>query len=228
MTIDHRKHKRVILKRPVTINSSLSLMGLDLSEGGIYIHTGRSFPAGLSVDLMLPLDKGTIRTKAVVQHTQVGIGMGLKFVGLSEGDLAIIKDFIINSTATPAEVKRSRVLVVDDNAASRRMNKSRLVLDGFTVAEAADGLEAIALLEREVISLVVLDLYMDKLDGFKVLSIMRQKEKTMNIPVLVLSGRNNPEEIDRAMNAGATEFLPKMTTTPVKLSERVKQYLSSR
>ena len=85
-----------------------------------------------------------------------------------------------------------------------------------------------ALLEKEVINLVVLDLYMDKMDGFKVLSIMRQKPKMINIPVLVFSARTNPEEIERAMNAGATEFLPKMITTPVKLSERVKQYHSSR
>ncbi len=228
MGLENRKHKRVVLKRPVTINNSLSLMGLDLSEGGIYVHTGRSFPVGLVLDLLLPLDKGDIKVKARVQHAQYGIGMGLMFVNLSGENLSVIRDFIEKSTATEEVVKRKKVLIVDDNASARTMNKSRLLLDGVTVLEAADGLEAIALLEKEAISLVVLDLYMDKLDGFKLLSIIRQKPAMINIPVLVFSARTNPQEVDRAMSAGATEFLPKMTTTPVKLSERVKQYLASR
>lgn len=228
MAVNNRKHKRIILKRLVTINDSLKLMGLDLSEGGIYIHTGLSFSIGLSVDLLLPLDKGDIKTKARVQHTQHSIGMGLMFISLSSKDLSLIRDFIDNSTEEQSEVIKKKVLIVDDNASSRRMNKSKLVLDGFTVLEAADGLEAIAILEKEVVNLIVLDLIMEKLDGFKVLSIIRQKPKTKDIPVLVLSARSNPEEIDRAINAGATEFLPKMTTSPVKLSERLKQYLSSK
>ena len=228
MGLENRKHKRVVLKRLVTINNSLKLMGLDLSEGGIYIHTGRSFPIGLTVDLILPLDKGDIKIRARVQHTQHSIGMGLMFINLSSEYLSIIRDFIENSTEKQSEVIRKKVLVVDDNASSRRMNKSKLVLEGFTVLEAADGLEAIAILEKEVINLIVLDLYMEKLDGFKVLSIIRQKPVMEDIPVLVLSARSNPKEVDRAMNAGATEFLPKMTTTPVKLCERVRQYLSSR
>lgn len=228
MRLENRKHKRVILKRLVTLNDSLKMMGLDLSEGGIYVHTGRFFPVGLTLDLLLPLDKGDIKIKARVQHTQYGIGMGLMFIDLSSENLSVIRDFIENSSVKQEEAIKKKVLIVDDNASSRRMNKSKLVLDGFEVLEAADGFEAIALLEKEAISLVVLDLYMDKLDGFKVLSIMRQKPAMINIPVLVFSARTNPKEIERAMSAGATEFLPKMITTPVKLSERVKQYHLSR
>ena len=228
MGLENRKHKRVVLKRLVTINNSLKLMGLDLSEGGIYVHTGRSFPIGLTVDLQLPLDKGDIKLKARVQHSQHSIGMGLMFVGISSENLAAITDFIENFTEPQSEVGKKKILLVDDNATSRKINKSKLILDGFTVLEANDGLDAIAILKKEAINLVVLDLHMEKLDGFKVLSIMRQDPEMKDIPVLVLSARSNPEEVNRAMDAGATEFLAKMTTTPVKLSARLKQYLSSR
>lgn len=226
--MEKRRHKRVILKRPVTINNSLSLMGLDLSEGGIYVHTGRSFPVGLTLDLQLPLDKGVVKTKAVVRHAQYGIGMGLMFIDLSSENLSVIRDFIEKSTVKNADVTRNKVLIVDDDAGSRRMNKSKLILDGFTVLEAADGIEAIAVVEKEVISLVVLDLNMDRLDGFKVLSVIRQKPSMGNIPVLVFSASTGAQEVDRAMIAGATEFLPRMTTTPAKLSNRVKEYFSCR
>jgi PleD family two-component response regulator len=69
---------------------------------------------------------------------------------------------------------------------------------------------------------------MERMDGFKVLSMMRQKPEWSKIPVLVFSGRSSSGEIDRALSAGATEFLSKMTTSPAKLSARVKIHLSSK
>ncbi len=228
MGIENRKQKRVVLRRDVIINNALKVKGLDLSEGGIYVHTGRSFPAGSVVDVSLPLDSGTLTVRAKVQHSQDGVGMGLMFVGLTPGKLAYIREFIDNAAEEVSQVSRKKILVVDDNALSRRMNRSKLALDGFSVTEAADGLEAITVLEQQQVSLVVLDLYMEKLDGYKVLSIMRQKSEWRDIPVLVLSARTSSEEVDRAIHAGATEFLPKVTTSPHKLSERIRRHLESK
>ena len=228
MGVEKRKQKRVVLKREVVINKSLKAMGLDLSEGGIYVHTGRSISQGTSVDVSIPLGKETLHLKARVQHSEERVGMGLMFLDPTAQQLASLRNFIEAATESSAEVLKKKVLVVDDNAMNRTMNKSRLVLDGFTVLEAGDGMEAISIMEKEEVNLVVLDLYMDKLDGFKVLSLMRQKPGWKDIPVLVFSARGIPAEIDKAMAAGATEFLIKMTTTPVKLSERVKQHLSSK
>ncbi len=228
MGIENRKQKRVVLRRDIMINNSLRVKGLDLSEGGIYVHTGRSFPSGSVVDVSLPLNSAILAVKARVQHSQDGVGMGLMFVGLTPGKLAHIREFIDNAAEETSQVAREKILVVDDNALSRRMNKSRLSLDGFSVTEAGDGMEAIAILEKHQVSLVILDLYMEKLDGYKVMSIMRQKPGWTDIPVLVLSARATSEEVDRAIHAGATEFLPKMTTSPHKLSERVRRHLESK
>lgn len=68
---------------------------------------------------------------------------------------------------------------------------------------------------------------MDKLDELKVLSIIKSKPEWRNIPVLIFSGRSSKVEIEKAMNAGAADFLVKMMTSPVKLSERVKLRLAS-
>jgi two-component system chemotaxis response regulator CheY len=108
------------------------------------------------------------------------------------------------------------------------MNKSKLTLDGFSVIEAKDGVEALDLLAKEKIDLMVLDLYMERLDGYKVLSVMRQNPQWQNIPVLVLSARSSSDEVDKAITAGATEYLVKMTTSPVKLSQRIKAYLRNK
>ena len=121
--------------------------------------------------------------------------------------------------------EKKKVLIVDDNDMTRRINKSKLMLDGFTVLEAIDGVEAIKILETKVPDVIVLDLHMEKMDGFKVLALLKGSPRWKDIPVIVFSARVTPLEIERAMSAGADEFLVKMTTSPAKLSERVKGIL---
>ncbi len=228
MNIEHRKQKRVVLKQVITIDGSIKAVGLDLSSGGLYVHTGRHFPVGTTVSVSLHLFGDAMSAHARVQHAKESIGMGLQFIDLTPWQQLTIERYIDSRIESPSAVAKKKVLIADDNATARRMNQSRLVADGFSVVEAADGLEALAMLEKESIQLVILDLYMERLDGFKVLSMMRQKPEWSKIPVLVLSGRSSPGEIDKALNAGATEFLSKMTTSPVKLSARVRIHLSSK
>jgi len=117
-------------------------------------------------------------------------------------------------------------MLVDDNESTRRMNKSRLVLDGYAVHEAIDGRHALAVLEKEKVDLVILDLSREPLDWQEMLSAIRHKPEWKEIPVLVLSPRSSSDEMKRAVDAGATEFLVKMMTPPLKLSQRVKAHLS--
>jgi two-component system chemotaxis response regulator CheY len=225
---EKRKQKRVVLRKVVTINNYLRVMGLDLSEGGLYVHTGRSIKPGTVVDVSFPLQIGCVSLKARVQHSAEGVGMGLMFMNLDPKTLTMLRAFIDSSSIPLAEAVKKKVLIVDSIAMHRRINRSRLVLDGFTVLEAGNGPEAVAILEKEQIDLVVLELYMDNLDGFKFLWLIRKNPLWKDIPVLVLSARSTPAEIDKAVTAGATEFLAKVTTTPVKLCERVKQHLLSK
>jgi len=228
MGIEHRKQKRVILRKYVVINGTLRVMGLDLSEGGLYVHTGRSFKPGTRVDVSIPLSETPVNLTASVKHSEDCIGMGLMFLETSPDALAEIRQYMDCHAENHADIAKKKVLIVNDNALSRRMTKSRLILDGFTVLEANDSFQAITVLEKGQASLVVLDLYMERMDGFKFLTLMRQHTDWKEIPVLVLSARNTPDEIEQVINAGATEFLPKVTTEPAKLSERIQQYLSSK
>ena len=69
-------------------------------------------------------------------HCQVGIGMGLQFVELGAEQQTELKTLLTElETKSPARSKK-RILIVDDTDTVRRMNKSRLILDGFTVLEA--------------------------------------------------------------------------------------------
>lgn len=225
MGIEHRKQKRIPFKQQILINNSIMVNAIDITEGGLYVHTGRMFPSGSILDTSFFIGKHPVNLKAKVQHCQEGIGMGLEFVDLNPEQKAALKSLLTELEAKTSAAGKKRILIVDDNDSVRRMNKSRLVLDGFTVLEARDGIEAVKILQAEPIDLMITDLYMENMDGFKLITLTRQMPQLKDIPIIVFSARSTPETIDQAMNVGADLFLARTTTSPMKLSENVKALL---
>jgi signal transduction histidine kinase/DNA-binding response OmpR family regulator len=86
--------------------------------------------------------------------------------------------------------ERSSVLVVDDDIALRRLVIETLARDGGELREAADGVEALAMIAVRPPDVLVLDLAMPKLDGFGVLEQLLQVDETRHMPVVVLTGRD--------------------------------------
>jgi len=100
-----------------------------------------------------------------------------------------------------------RVLVVEDDAAVRRMLERRLGAEGFEVAGAADGGAALAATESSVPDLVVLDVAMPGLDGFEVCRRLRAKGLTGG--VLMLTARDSVEDRVRGLESGADDYVVK-------------------
>ena len=73
--------------------------------------------------------------------------------------------------------------------------------------------------------MAILDIYMIPVDGLDLISHIRQMLQHMDIPVIAWAAKNTPEVIEQAVNAGATIFLPRTTTSPIKMSENVKKLL---
>lgn len=101
------------------------------------------------------------------------------------------------------------ILVVDDNAMSRKVIQFRLARDGYEVVAAVSGQDALEVIEREPIGLVFLDLLMDGMSGSEVLATLKQDERFCDIPVVIVSGVEDPAVIDECIQAGARDFLPK-------------------
>jgi len=104
------------------------------------------------------------------------------------------------------------ILVVDDEQNIRLMLRSTLETDGFVVREAADGEAAIASMEREMPSLVLLDLWMQGSDGMVVLEHLNQKPPEQRPRVIVLTAHGRVPVVVKAMRLGASDFLEKPTT----------------
>jgi two-component system sensor histidine kinase/response regulator len=101
------------------------------------------------------------------------------------------------------------VLVVDDDVILREVMSEQLSTLGWSVATAEHGEAAVALLQRDVPDLVVLDLNMPHLDGFGLLRHIRQNPRTIDLPVIVCTSQNDPEAINKAYRLGASSFITK-------------------
>jgi len=101
------------------------------------------------------------------------------------------------------------VLVVDDDPAMRLLMHESLRQAGFAVAEAEDGVAALAAVSRRQPDVLLLDVLMPKLDGFDVCLELRKKPETEHLPVLVVTGLDDEDSIRRAFESGATDFITK-------------------
>jgi signal transduction histidine kinase/CheY-like chemotaxis protein len=92
----------------------------------------------------------------------------------------------------------AQVLVVDDDAKSRDMLRRTLEKEGWSVAEAVNGREALGQLEQARPGLVLLDLMMPEMDGFEVLERMRSEDSWRDIPVIIVTAKDlTRDEVDR-------------------------------
>jgi class 3 adenylate cyclase len=113
------------------------------------------------------------------------------------------------------------LLVVDDNDDNRYTLTRRLAREGYTrVATAADGRQALALLEERHFDLVLLDIMMPEMNGYQVLERLKADERLRHIPVIMISAVDELDSVIRCIGLGAEDYLPK-PFNPVLLKARI-------
>ncbi|AQR61782.1 response regulator [Brevundimonas sp. LM2] len=103
----------------------------------------------------------------------------------------------------------ARLLFVDDDPILREFAQVNLATETARVDVAEDGLGALEALARDSYDLLLVDLEMPRLDGYGLLERLRSDPATAHLPVIVETGREDVEAIDRAYRAGATAFVTK-------------------
>ena len=101
------------------------------------------------------------------------------------------------------------ILIIDDDAAHRLVAREALEQAGFMVEEAEDGDQGIFAVMKTRPDLVLLDVMMPKFDGYEFCVEMRRHPEFMNLPVLMVTALDDIESINRAFEAGATNFVTK-------------------
>ncbi len=102
------------------------------------------------------------------------------------------------------------LLVVDDNDDNRYTLTHRLAREGYTnVLTAADGRQALDLIQQRPVDLVLLDIMMPEMNGYEVLERLKADERLRHIPVIMISAVNEIDSVVRCIAAGAEDYLPK-------------------
>ena len=118
-----------------------------------------------------------------------------------------------------------RVLLVEDDPEVAQMYRLKLELDGYSVQVAGDGVEALQSATNDPPDILFLDIRLPKMDGLGVLEVLREDERTRNLPVVILSNYSERELVDRGLKLGALDFLIKSQTTPARVAGGVPAWL---
>jgi len=119
-----------------------------------------------------------------------------------------------------------RVVVVDDDREIRDAVKERLTSEGYDVTVVPNGLRLLAALQIDKPDLVVLDVMMSWIDGFELCRAMKRNADWQDIPVLFISGKSAPADIERGLRCGAAAYLTKpfeLSTLVGKIDEIVRR-----
>ena len=136
----------------------------------------------------------------------------------------------MNPETSPAKQEASKILVVDDEPRNVRILQIQLNAQGYTVCTAADGLEALDTVEKEVPDLILLDINMPRMDGFEVIKQIRADKATEFIPIVMITAlRDTRENRIKSIEAGADDFIEKPFDSLEVLARvrsllRVKEY----
>ncbi|MDP3710384.1 MAG: response regulator [bacterium] len=123
---------------------------------------------------------------------------------------------------------RGLVLVVEDDAFLRKLLVNKLKKDGFEVAEATSGKEALEFLKGKLPIIVLLDLVMPGIDGFQVLEEMRRNPETKELPVIVLSNLGEPEQMERTKRLGVDDYLVKAHFFLDEIQDKIDKVIAKR
>jgi uncharacterized protein (TIGR02266 family) len=196
----------------------------NISKGGTFIYSEKEWTSGdrINIALSFPglLKPITLAAEVVWVRRDVNPGIGVKF--LFEDDPQAEKDLLklvqdIQKGEGSLVARKYRILVAEDNPFIQKLlkdgiegylNKKLFENVSFIFLQAKNGYEGLSILDQEGVDLIICDLYLPVLDGFEMIRRVRQREETMQIPILAVSA-GDEESGRKAIQLGADIFLAK-------------------
>jgi CheY-like chemotaxis protein len=122
--------------------------------------------------------------------------------------------------------KRPKIFLVEDNADIREIYRLRFEVSGFDVDVAENGLEAITKVAEVNPNIILLDIMMPEMSGYEVIRTIKQNfsdQKLQNVPIVIWSNLSEESDVQKALDAGATQYLRKSDYDGDDLIEKVQE-----
>jgi len=116
------------------------------------------------------------------------------------------------------DVHHGKLLVVDDNEMNRDMLSRRLTRKGHTVEQAEDGKAALERIKKQSFDVILLDIMMPGIDGLEVLKTIRESRSVTELPIIMVTARDDTTDIVQALKLGASDYITKPLDFPVVLA----------
>lgn len=121
--------------------------------------------------------------------------------------------------------KKYTILFIEDEESLQKTLSDALISEGFKILNAFDGESGLEIASQQKPDLILLDLILPKLDGFKVLDKLKKRPETQNIPVIVLTNLETTPSIEKALELGATTYLVKANYELSDVIKKIKDNL---
>jgi DNA-binding response OmpR family regulator len=119
------------------------------------------------------------------------------------------------------------ILFIEDESAMQKTVGAIIQQEGYNMISALDGELGIKLAKEKHPDMILLDLVLPKKNGFDVLTSLKQDVQTKSIPIIVLTNLGEMENIDKAIELGATTYLVKSDYSLKEIIEKIKKILDS-
>ena len=120
---------------------------------------------------------------------------------------------------------KKRILIIEDDKFLRELIIKKLNNEGYGALGAVDGEEGLEKVKKESPDLILLDLILPGIDGFEVLSKIKEDVALSSIPVIILSNLGQREEVEKGLKMGAVDYMIKAHFTPGEITEKIKTVL---
>lgn len=190
-------------EREVVLKSFGAVLGTPALLAGAALVDGDS--------LLLVLDADAVVERALAGRATWGL------------ETVEMRSSMDESSRRQAADRPVRVLVVDDSITTRTLEKNILSAAGFEVTLAVDGLEAIRAIRASLPDVVVSDIDMPGLDGIGLTKQLRSNDATRNLPIILVTSLDAPEQRDQGLVAGADAYLTKQTFDQQQLLQAIRE-----
>ncbi|MCG7975881.1 MAG: response regulator [Candidatus Thiodiazotropha taylori] len=121
---------------------------------------------------------------------------------------------------------KGRILVVDDSPTEVVVFKKILTKQGYQILVASDGQEGVEMAKKELPDLILMDVVMPVLNGFQATRQLKNDDSTANIPVIMVTTKDQQTDINWGMRQGATEYMVK-PVSPAELLHKIKALINA-